>query len=86
MTFEVAEMTFAEKFGELKDAVGISFPALEERTGISVNTLKDYLYKGKIPSATNLFKLARALDVSCEVFSMCENEDDPPSKPKKKRK
>jgi transcriptional regulator with XRE-family HTH domain len=80
----LVEMTFSEKLSELVDSSGLSKPKVAEMAGIKFPTFQDYLYKGKIPSATNLFKISKALGVSCEVFRDCEEEE--PQKPKKKRK
>lgn len=81
----LAEMTFSEKLSELIDSSGMSKPKIAEIAGIKFPTFQDYLYKGKIPSATNLFKISKALGVSCEVFRECE-EEAPPEKPKRKGK
>lgn len=87
MTQGLIEMTFSEKLSELVEAHADSIPKISERAGIKLSTFNDYLYKGKIPSAMNLFRISKALGVSCEVFSECEdgaNKEEP--KPAKKKK
>lgn len=86
MTQGLAEMTFSEKLAELIDSSGQSKPKIAELAGIKFPTFQDYLYKGKIPSATNLFKISKALGVSCEVFRDCDEGLQPTIKVKKKRK
>lgn len=68
---EVAELTFAQKLQELRKDSGLSVAKLAEAAGLPFGTVDGYCIGMRDPSAGNLFKLARALGVSCESFSEC---------------
>ncbi len=87
MTQGLIEMTFSEKLSELVESSGDSVPKICKRAGIKLPTFNDYLYKNKIPSAMNLFRITKALGVSCEVFRECEEvPKEGKHDPKKKQK
>lgn len=88
-TLEVAELTFAKKLQELRKQQGLSVAKLAEASGLPFGTVDGYCIGMRDPSAGNLFKLARALGVSCEEFSECTSsveEYEGTVKRKKKRK
>lgn len=53
----------------------LSVPALSEKTGISENTIKNYLYRGQEPRAEAMLVLANALNVSTSY--LLGETDDP---------
>src|SRR5262245_55679512 len=61
-------MTFAEKLKELRQARGLTQPALAAATGIPVATIRDYEQGKRDPLFSNAQKLARGLGVSLDVF------------------
>ncbi|MFO0806244.1 MAG: helix-turn-helix transcriptional regulator [Gemmataceae bacterium] len=91
-------MTFAQKMRELRDAKGISEAKLAELSGLPFGTLHVYAIGRSIPSFPSVVAIARALGVTCEAFSGCEDvnperkADEPakakpaPKKPAAKRK
>lgn len=82
---ELNEMTFSERFRELKDKSGLTIQQIADKSGLDYEIISSYLLGRRNPSAVNLFKLAKAFDVSCEYFMTCD-ESQTGQKPKKKRK
>jgi len=66
-------MTFAQKLRELREEKGLSEVKLAAASGVSLGTVRVYRLGHRSPSFANVQKLAKALGVSCEVFSMCED-------------
>ena len=90
-TIEVAELTFAHKLQELRKERGLSVAKLAEAAKLTFGTVDGYCIGRRDPSAENLFKLARALGVSCEEFADCtssveEYEGSDKTKKKKRRR
>ena len=56
----------------------ISVPGLSEKTGISENTIKNYLYRGQEPRAEAMLAIANALDISAAYL---RGESDDPTRP-----
>lgn len=81
---ELCEMTFSERFNELKNSTGKTIAEISEATGIGKDLISSYLQGRRNPSAANLFKLAKAFGVSCETFMECEDADTPPQNRKRK--
>lgn len=85
-------MTFSEKLKELRLLKGLTIPELSDDSGIPKPTVVDYLVGRRDPSALNLFRLAQALGVSCEVFKGCTSSveefkpRDKPGRPRTKRR
>lgn len=82
-------MTFAQKLRELRDAKDMSEAKLAEASGIPFGTVHVYALGRRSPSFAAVVKLAKALGVSCEAFSECEDiageEASPEEKPAKKK-
>lgn len=78
------DMTFSERLRELKEESGLSWPAIAKAANISQNSLNDYAHRGKVPSALVLFRLAKAIGVSCDAFSECDQAEPEPKKKGKK--
>ena len=74
---EVAIMkTFAEKLVARRAELGLSQAQLGELAGIGKRTITSYETDGRLPHATGLYRLAKALDVSPEYLKN-EEIDDP---------
>lgn len=86
IALEVAEMTFAQKIQEVRKAKGVSVAKLADLAGLPFGTVDGYCIGLRDPSAENLFKIARALEVSCEAFEGCTSSVDEYGKAKKSKK
>jgi transcriptional regulator with XRE-family HTH domain len=63
---------FAQRLKSLRESAGLSQPALAERAGIGVSTLRHFEYGRREPTYATLVKLANGLGVSLSAF-------DPPA-------
>ncbi|VTR94024.1 xre family transcriptional regulator : : HTH_3 [Gemmata massiliana] len=82
-------MTFAEKLRELRDAKGLSEAKLADLSGVPFGTVHEYGLGRRKPSFAAVLKIAKALGVTCEAFSMCSDligEEQPPEPAEKKSK
>ena len=68
-------MNISERLKEQMKIRKLSVPALSEKTGISENTIKNYLYRGQEPRADAMLVLANALNVSASY--LLGETDDP---------
>ena len=68
--------TFAEKLVARRAELGLSQAQLVELAGIGKRTITSYETDGRLPHATGLYRLAKALDVSPEYLKN-EEIDDP---------
>lgn len=68
-------MNISERLKEQMKIRKLSVPALSEKTGISENTIKNYLYRGQEPRAEAMLVLANALNVSTSY--LLGETDDP---------
>jgi len=66
---------FAARLRDLRGRAGLSQPALAERAGIGVSTLRQFEYGRREPTFATLVKLATGLGVSLSAF---EPPDEPP--------
>jgi transcriptional regulator with XRE-family HTH domain len=60
--------SFGDKLKELRQAQGMSQPALAEISGVPVGTVRDYEQGRRDPLLSNAQKLASALKASLDVF------------------
>jgi transcriptional regulator with XRE-family HTH domain len=67
--------TFGEKMKQLRTEAGLTQEALAQRAGLGIGAVRDYEQGRKGPSVPSLFKLAKALGVSCEAFADCIDVD-----------
>jgi transcriptional regulator with XRE-family HTH domain len=74
---------FAERLKALRDKAGLSQPALAERSGIGVSTIRHFEYGRREPTYGTLVKLAQGLGVSLAAF---EQTAHPPRRPAKRPK
>jgi transcriptional regulator with XRE-family HTH domain len=65
---------FAERLKMLRQQAGLSQPALAERSGIAVSTIRQFEYGRREPTFGTLVKLAHGLSVSLAAF-----EQQPPA-------
>jgi transcriptional regulator with XRE-family HTH domain len=61
---------FAERLKALREENGLSQPALAERAGIGVSTLRQFEYGRREPTYGTLVKLASGLGVSLSAFDV----------------
>jgi transcriptional regulator with XRE-family HTH domain len=66
-------MTFGQKLRELREAKELSRAALGELSGVPFGTIHGYELDRRAPTLSATMKLAKALGVSCEAFSECED-------------
>jgi transcriptional regulator with XRE-family HTH domain len=82
-------MTFAERLHELREKAGLSQSELAKASGVPVWTVRGYEQGRREPLWNVLFKLAKALGVTCEAFADCDGvakTAPPPPKAKKSQK
>lgn len=85
VAMELCEITFSERFNELKKSSGKTIADISNSTGINYDLISSYLQGRRNPSAANLFKLSKCFGVSCESFMECE-ETESKQATKRKRK
>jgi transcriptional regulator with XRE-family HTH domain len=83
-------MTFGEKLRELREGKELSRQALADASGVTFATIHGYEMGRRSPSLSNTVALAKALGVTCEAFSGCEDvtgaaEEPAPKKGGKKK-
>jgi transcriptional regulator with XRE-family HTH domain len=82
-------MTFADKLRELRQSAAMSQPDFAEMSGLSLSIIRSYEQGNRVPNWRSLVKIARALKVSLDVFSECDevaDEPEPEPEPKGKSK
>jgi transcriptional regulator with XRE-family HTH domain len=76
-------MRFKDVLRELRTKAGLTQQQLAEKAGIPLSSLRGHEQGQRIPSWASVVKLARALGVSTDTFSHCEDigqADAPPAK------
>jgi transcriptional regulator with XRE-family HTH domain len=77
-------MSFGQRLQELRAQTGLSQSQLADKSGVPVWTLRGYEHGRRQPAWDVLFRLTRALGVSCEAFADCvPNQELPAAKPSK---
>lgn len=71
-------MNIAERLKGQMKTKKMSVPVLSEKTGISENTIKNYLYRGQEPRAEAILAFANALNVSTAYLLGETDDPDPP--------
>lgn len=74
-------MTFPEKLRHLREVAGLTQQQLAERAGVPLASVRNYEQGKRQPGWAGLFHLARALGVSSEEFSDCDEVK--PAKPRR---
>ena len=80
-------MKFKDLLRDLRKSAGLTQEQLALKAGIPVTSLRGHEQGQRIPSWASVVKLARALGVSTDVFSECDEVKAPePEKPRGRRK
>ena len=72
--------SFKDRINDELEYQDISKKDFAERTGISINTLNMYLYRGSIPAADVAVRMAQALNTTTEYLVTGADSTTPPSK------
>ena len=72
--------SFKDRINDELEYQDISKKDFAERTGISINTLNMYLYRGSIPAADVAVRMAQALNTTTEYLVTGTDSTTPPSK------
>ena len=72
--------SFKDRINDELEYQDISKKDFAERTGISINTLNMYLYRGSIPAADVAVRMAQALNTTTEHLVTGTDSTTPPSK------
>ena len=72
--------SFKDRINDELEYQDISKKDFAERTGISINTLNMYLYRGSIPAADVAVRMAQALNTTTEYLVTGTDSTMPPSK------
>jgi transcriptional regulator with XRE-family HTH domain len=78
--------TFGEKLRELRDAAELTQLDLSARADVPIGTVRDYEQGTRIPLLSNAQRLAKALNVSLDVFPPAVEESKKQSKTKSKKR
>lgn len=81
-------MKFGEKLRGLREAKGLTREQLADLSVVPSGTVHGYEIGRRAPSFANVLALAKALGVTCEAFSECEDvkpEAEEPKKPTSKK-
>jgi transcriptional regulator with XRE-family HTH domain len=80
-------MRFAELLRELREKAGLTQQQLADKAGIPVTSLRNHEQGQRSPSWAAVVKLSKALGVTADTFSACDEVSEPekpaPKKPKK---
>jgi transcriptional regulator with XRE-family HTH domain len=82
----VADMTFARRLTELREAVGLSQYEVAKRAGVTRQTLSRLEMGASVPSWPTVQALAKALGVSTEAFQTDAEAAPAPAKKTRQRK
>ena len=72
--------SFKDRINDELEYQDISKKDFAERTGISINTLNMYLYRGSIPAADVAVRMAQALNTTTEYLVTGADSTTPPAK------
>jgi transcriptional regulator with XRE-family HTH domain len=79
-------VTFGEKLREIREKAEFRQEDLAESSGVPIGSLRGYEQGQREPSWSAVVKIAKALGVTCEAFSDCDDmkgEGEPEKKPAK---
>jgi transcriptional regulator with XRE-family HTH domain len=79
-------MLFKEKLRELRLAAGLTQENLARKAGMTVASIRNHEQGQRSPSWLAVVKLAKALEVSTDVFSECALDEEEAERDRKKRK
>ncbi len=73
-------MKFREVLRDLRLKAGLTQEKLSELSGIPVSSIRGHEQGQRLPSWGSVVRLSKALGVSCEAFSECDELlDEPPT-------
>lgn len=75
-------MRFMELLRDLREKAGLTQQQLAEKADIPIGSLRNHEQGQRLPSWAAVVKLARALGVSTDVFSVCDELSEPEPEPK----
>jgi transcriptional regulator with XRE-family HTH domain len=79
-------MLFREKLRELRLAAGLTQENLARKAGMTVASIRNQEQGQRLPGWLAVVKLAKALEVSTDVFSDCAQEEEEAEQNREKRK
>jgi transcriptional regulator with XRE-family HTH domain len=79
-------MKFGKRLQELREKAGLTQGQLAEASGLALGSIRNYEQGHRDPLWQALFKLARALGVSCEAFKGCVDDGQAEAVPAKKKR
>ena len=65
-------MKFKDLLKELREKAGLTQEGLAERAGLPIGTVRNHEQGQRLPSFPHAAKLARALGVSLDLFTTCD--------------
>jgi transcriptional regulator with XRE-family HTH domain len=74
-------MRFKDILRDLRKKAGLTQEQLADKAGIPLPSLRGHEQGQRVPGWASVVKLAKALGVTCEVFSDCDEIHDAPDKP-----
>lgn len=77
-------MAFAQELSERMDAEGLSVQALAEQIRVSAQTVRNWLYQGRVPGTTYMRRVADRFGLSMDEVSRWEDKPEvetPPADP-----
>jgi transcriptional regulator with XRE-family HTH domain len=77
-------MKFKDVLRELRKQAGLTQEELAKRSGVPLPTLRGHEQGQRTPSWASVAKLAKALGVSMDAFSECDEVKEEEPAPKKK--
>src|SRR6478672_112665 len=83
---ELTRMKFRDLLRDLRAKAGLTQQQLSDKSGIPLPSLRGHEQGQRIPSWASVVKLARALGVSTDVFSDCDEIGEIEHKPAPKRR
>jgi transcriptional regulator with XRE-family HTH domain len=78
-----AAMKFKDTLRDLRLKAGMTQETLARKASIPVGSLRGHEQGQRIPSWASVVRLARALDVSTDAFSHCEEVSERPKRARK---
>lgn len=73
-------MKFKDMLRELRGKAGLTQEALADKAGVPLASLRGHEQGQRVPSWASVVKLAKALGVSTDVFSDCDEVQGEPRK------
>lgn len=81
-----AVVKFNEMLRSLRSKAGMTQEQLADKAGMPLASLRGHEQGQRLPSWASVVKLSRALGVSTDVFSVCDEIQPADDKPKRRKK